>query len=283
MLPIHLALVSMTDEVSFGELAKVSAALQKQVVRDFGPIWTIEATVDPFAALEDVPVGYWKILVVDTFENGGQHRDRNNQPYALVAAGSSWSLVASHEALEMLADPFGNRLVAGPSPVEVQGRVEFLVEVCDPCQSDDCAYGVNGVMVSDFCTPSYFDPVGAAGVRYSYTGAISEPRQVLPGGYLSWRIPASGDWFQKNWMAAQAVVKDLGQVAPGQASLRAMIDRQSLSTRELGHLSADRPAMTRALGRREAADAAAAEQAGHLRELLAKIRKRPQRGGRIGT
>src|SRR5262249_43354933 len=150
--------------VDFGEVSAVSAAIQKQLIRDFGPIWNVDATIDPFVKLEDVPLGYWRILVVDTFAKGGQHRDRNGQPFALVAAGSSWSLVASHEALEMLADPFSSRLVSGDSLIESQGRVEYLVEVCDPCQGDDFAYHVDGILVSDFYTPNYFDPVRSDGV-----------------------------------------------------------------------------------------------------------------------
>jgi hypothetical protein len=271
VLPIHLALVSLTPAVAFNDLAKVSAALQKQLVRDFGPIWTVEATIDPFVALEDVPAGYWKILVVDTFARGGQHRDRNNQPYALVAAGSSWSLVASHEALEMLADPFGNRLVAGQSPMPAQGRVEFLVEVCDPCQSDDFGYSVNGVLVCDFYTPKYFDPMRADGVRYSFTGAITNPREVLPGGYLTWRDPLGGEWFQHNYMGAAPQFKNLGNVTPANNSIRAMIDELTPETRRLANLDAGKASMRRAVTSRRSADAAAAAEAKALRALIDSV------------
>lgn len=48
---------------------------------------------------------------------------------------------------------------------------------------------VNGVLVSDFYTPHFFDPVKNASVRYSFTGAIDKPRQVLRGGYISWHNP----------------------------------------------------------------------------------------------
>jgi len=268
MLPIHLALVSLTPSVNVGEVAQVSAALQKQLTRDFGPLWTIAATIDAFAKLEDVPLSYWKILVVDTFEHGGQHRDRNNQPYALVAAGTSWSLVASHEAMEMLVDPFGNRLVAGDSPDSTHGRVEFLVEVCDPCQGDEFAYAVNSILVSDFYTPNYFDPVRADGVRYSFRSAITSPRQILPGGYLTWREPTSGEYFQQNHFGSTPTIKNLGQLAPGNNSIRAMIDQLTPETRQLGRLPADRPSMRRASARRTAAEAAATARA---RELKADI------------
>jgi len=271
MLPIQLALVSMVPQIDFGELSSVSAALQKQLIRDFGPIWKVDATIDPFAALEDVPLGYWKILLVDTFATGGQHRDRNNQPYALVAAGSSWSLVASHEALEMLADPFGNRLVAGDSPVDGQGRVEFLVEVCDPCQSDEFGYRVNGILVSDFYTPNFFDPVRADGVRYSFTGSLTAPRQVLGGGYLTWREPVDGQWFQSNHFSTAPEIKCLGKLDPGAASLRAMIDRLTPQTKELAHLSMERPSMRRTSEVRVALRTAAEAQAKAMRALLSEI------------
>ena len=35
--------------------------------------------------------------------------------------------------------------------------MEFLVEVCDPCEVPALGYTVNGVRVSDFYTPRYFD------------------------------------------------------------------------------------------------------------------------------
>ena len=43
-----------------------------------------------------------------------------------MPAEDVWSLTASHECLEMLADPFGNRLIAGDSPKPDQGRVQIL-------------------------------------------------------------------------------------------------------------------------------------------------------------
>ena len=77
----------------------------------------MKATVDAFATLDDAPLGYWPILVGEEGQGGGGvHLDDNNQPYALVDLTSDWTVTASHECLEMLADPFGNRLVAGDSP-----------------------------------------------------------------------------------------------------------------------------------------------------------------------
>jgi len=135
------------------------------------------------------------------FDAAGIHLDKDGQPFALVTAGDDWPLTACHEILEMLANPFGNRVIAGDSPKSDQGRVEFLVEVCDPSEAAEFGYTVNGVLVSDFYTPNYFDPIQAPGVRYSFTGALTEPRQVVAGGYLSWHEPVSTTGFSSSCSA----------------------------------------------------------------------------------
>jgi hypothetical protein len=280
MLPIHLALVPIA-RMNFSDVAKVSAAIQKQIIRDFSPLWTIEATIDAFPKPEDVPVGYWPIFIVDTFQTGGQHKTRHNQPFGLVAAGSSWSLAASHEALEMLVDPAGDRLVAGASPMPNQGRVEFLLEVCDPCQSDHHAYTVNGILVSDFCAPEYFDPVGVTGARYSYTGSITAPHEVLRGGYLSWRDPETGNWFQQNFTGATQNFRNLGPIQPGALmSLRSMIDGQSSPSRPLSNLKTTAPAIKKAARVRASAERAATQQAKPIQEFLNQLRRQSSRRSR---
>jgi len=199
----QLALVPEGVNIKTSVLTRVASALSKQVMRDFGPIWKIDATVDAFAELEDVPSDYWPIVVVPSVQGAaGYHTDKNGQPYALVEFGPDWSLTASHECLEMLADPFGNRLRAARTLDQAvhlgapQARVRYLVEVCDPSEASQFAYQVNGVTVSDFYTPDFFDPVAAPGVRYSFTGGIHRPLQILDGGYISWENTRTGDWWQ---------------------------------------------------------------------------------------
>ena len=163
----------------------------------------MDATVDAFVKLEDVPPDYWPIIVMQDVQGAaGYHEDQNGQPFAVVEFGGQWSLTASHECLEMLADPFGRRLRAGmllDQAIQLgmpPKRVRYLVEVCDPSESAQFAYQVNGLLVSDFYTPHFFDPVRAPSVRYSFTGAIDAPRKVLDGGYISWEDPVSRHWFQ---------------------------------------------------------------------------------------
>jgi hypothetical protein len=183
--------------------------------------------VDAFARLEDVPAGYWPVIVSDDtgFDSAGVHCDRHGQPLALVTAGPDWSLTASHEVVEMLVDPFGRRLVAGWSPLAEQGRVEFLVEVADPVSDPALAYTVNGVRVSDFYTPRYFDPEPAVGVRYSFADHIRSPREVLRGGYLTWHDPVGGEWWQQAWFDGDApTVSRLGRLEDVLCGLRSAVD-----------------------------------------------------------
>jgi hypothetical protein len=204
MLPIRIALISKTPRLSFAELSKVATALTMQVQRDVAPIWNVSATVEPVEKI--VPPGFWPIFILPKLPptEGGFHQTAHHQPYAEVEYGDAWSLSVSHELIEMIVDPSASRLVAGPE-LKISGRaivenpgkhVEYLVEACDPCQDQKFAYLIEDVIVSDFFTPHYHDPVKSAGTKYSFTGAITEPRQVLPGGYISWFDPAARKIWQ---------------------------------------------------------------------------------------
>jgi hypothetical protein len=204
----QVALVPEDVSIKPSELTLVASALSKQVARDFGPIWNVQANVDPFATLDEVPSDYWPIIITRKVEDAaGFHDDEHGQPFALVEFDTDWSLTASHECLEMLADPFGRRLRAGNLPQQAvklglpDRRVRFLVEVCDPSEGTPFAYHVNGVLVSDFYTPEYFDPISVSSVRYSFTGAIKAPRTVLDDGYISWHDPVTGHWMQLRMFA----------------------------------------------------------------------------------
>lgn len=255
MLPINVALVSEVPDVELPELSRVAAAIQKQVMRDFSPIWDVSASLAAFAEVQEIPLDYWIVtLCYSVPEGSGGHRDVDGRPAGFVEWADNWSHTASHEVLEMLVDPWGKRLIAGPSIKPDQGRVEYLVEVSDPCQSEDCAYNVNGEVVSDFCTPQFFDPFVSPGVRYSYSGKITAPRQVLPGGYLSWREPIGGHWWQARWYTGDApTFVDCGELLTD-ASFRAQIDGRTSQVTRGTHKSTNREDLRRAsAGAREAA------------------------------
>jgi hypothetical protein len=220
-------LVSESKKVHAADLTAVATSLQKQVTDDFGPIWSVQASVAAFERRQDIPDDYWPITIRDDLdrpEAAGYHEDELGQPGALVRWTGDWSVTASHEMLEMLADPWGRHLVAGPSPNHPGERVRFLVEVCDPC-SNSC-YKINGIGVSDFYTPRFFDRTAEPGVRYSYRRTIKEPREVLEGGYLTWYAPASRTWWHRSWFkGAKPIDAEIPTPAIVQGNIRAAIDR----------------------------------------------------------
>ncbi len=237
----HVALVSDSPAVSFSDVAPVAAALQKQVTRDFGPVWDVQGTVDAFDKLEDVPLDYWPVILRDDIHEkdaAGFHTDKHGQPFSLVQIDASWPLTASHEALEMLADPFGSRVVAGSpppqAPAEIKSlqRVVYLVEVCDPCEDDSFSYTINGVTVSDFITPNFYDPTEVASVRYSFSGKLKGPHTVANNGYVSFGDPASGEWYQIMVTNNLPKLVELGKLDTSGKSLREAVDGIVLRTRK---------------------------------------------------
>ena len=259
-LPIHIALAPDQVQIDAAELTRVAGALSKQVDHDFAPVWKVRATVDPYARIEDIPLDAWPVIISrNVFGAAGYHEDENGQPYALVEFGADWSLTASHECLEMLADPFGRRLRAanlldqavslGLNP----GRVRYLVEVCDPSEASQFSYQINGVTVSDFYTPHFFDPVKVVGRPYSLTGAIDSPRTVLDGGYISWHDPVTRHWMQLRMFpddrsSALPHVIDLNaetlfeRFLQAGHNLRSAIDRVTRSPQAMASLAGDKRA-----------------------------------------
>ena len=236
----------------------------------------MNATVSAFDTLESVPVDYWPVIVTDNVDQpgaAGYHTDQNGQPFSLVEADDSWQLTASHETLEMLADPFGNRTVAGAPPPQASKeilalkRVVYLVEVCDPCEDAPYAYTVNGETVSDFITPHYYDPHGAAtGTLYSFRGHLKGPHTVLENGYVSFGNPINNEWYQIVVSGGVASVRDLGTLQRNGRSLRETVDEM---VRNFGKIAAASPAQP-ANAPQTASDSSVA-RARALREFIGRL------------
>jgi hypothetical protein len=228
-------LIALTHDASTkvdpAELATVGAALQKQVTRDFAPAWGQQATIAVFPGGVEPPTGYWTIVVthkVDAGDDYGYHNRSHYEPHALVRHTRGWPMTASHELLEMLADPWGSRLVAADDPRGRTGRVRVLVEACDPCQN--FGYKVDGIKLSDFVLPSYYGPhrwletgkPPSGAERYSFTGAVDAPLSLARGGYLSF-VDAKDQWWSYHWYGARRSSVKLGRIE-GARTPRAWID-----------------------------------------------------------
>jgi len=265
MLMLRVALVDKTGQVDFSELTAVAAAINVQAQRDLSPIWGVSASVAALPSPRHIPVGVCPVFIVSNLPpgEGGVHlTKKSKQPYALVEIGDGWTVAASHECMEMIVDPSGNRLHAS-NAIQVQngrisdgvGKFEYLVEVCDPSEDDPFGYTIDGVLVSDFYTPHYFDPVTSSGVRYSFTGAITRPRDVLKNGYLSWIDPASEEVQQLKFFGPTPQILNLGP-ATGDC-LREFVDAQSRTTALLSKRPATEPKLAAAIARKKALASAA--------------------------
>jgi hypothetical protein len=224
MTNVVIGLLDKTQKLDPQLVSETAAALNAQVTEHLTQFWPVTATVKKLNNPKCIPVGVWPVYLVEKLPpgEGGFHLNKHNQPYAEVIAtpeGDGWTVAASHEVIEMLVDPYGNRLQAA-SAIEIEdgkivrglGRFEYLVEACDPCEADPYAYPIAGISLSDFITPRFYDSSTTPGTRYSYTGAIQAPLQILPGGYISWVDPARDEWQQLQYLdpASPPKIVDLG-------------------------------------------------------------------------
>jgi hypothetical protein len=236
MTNIRVGLVDTTKALDAALVQAVAAALNIQVTRDLPQFWNVRATVEYLPHAQKIPAGVWPVRLVSHLPpgEGGFHLDRHNQPYAEVIAtpqDSTWSIDASHETLEMLVDPSGNRMQSASAIEIVDGKIQdgtgtfnYLVEACDPCEANTYGYAIQGILVSDFITPHFYDSIAASGTRYSFTGAIKAPRQILPGGYISWVDQETDEWQQLLFVdpAKPPSIHKLGRAAA--RSFRELID-----------------------------------------------------------
>jgi hypothetical protein len=233
---IQVGLVDTTGSINPDLVQAAAAALNIQVTRDLPQFWNVQATVQYLPNHSKIPAGVWPVQLVKELPpgEGGYHLDKNNQPYSKVIAtpnDDTWTIDASHETIEMLVDPYGNRMqssvaieIVGSKIQDGTGQFNYLVEACDPCEANGYGYTINGIVVSDFLTPHFYDPVVTPGTRYSFTGTLSAPRQILPGGYISFVDQETDEWQQLLYVDPNQppTIKNLGPAAG--ASLRAWVD-----------------------------------------------------------
>ena len=236
---IQIGLVDKTKKIDPALLTAAAAALNVQVIQDLPKYWPITATVQYLSEPTHIPVGTWPLFLVASLPpgEGGFHMNKHKQPYAEVIASpesEEWTIDASHEIIEMLVDPYGNRMqtsqaiaIQGDDVVDAPGKFNYLVEAADPCEADSYTYSIQGIAVSDFITPHFYDAGQVTSTNYSFTGAIKRPRQVLPGGYISYVNLETNEWQQILWVDPNSppTLKDLG-TATGASSLRIWVDNQ---------------------------------------------------------
>lgn len=181
----------LTDD----EVEGVLEAFHVQVTEQFKLHWGQSCR---FVQRSAVQKGNWGLVLLDDSDQAGAlgYHDLTSAGYPLSKVfaktdqqyGYNWTVTASHEITEMLADPWVDRTV------QVGSQTFYALEVADACEADEYGYQINGITVSDFVFPRWFS--GGVHGRYDWADHIDAPHQLLFGGYIGVWTPSNG-WTQK--------------------------------------------------------------------------------------
>ena len=140
----------------------------------------------PYQVLNDYNL---RSMPVEALNSIGYHFVDNKVPHIVIFAGLAqqggipWTMTFSHELLESLVDPKDETIFK-------IGNDIYEPEICDPVQYQ--AYPIDGVWVSNFVTPEWFDkpprtPQAASEKRYDFAGNLFTERERSLGGMRTLR------------------------------------------------------------------------------------------------
>lgn len=215
MASIQVAVINASSVLSDEQVQNAVPALQRQVHDHFAPVWGIDADLTFVPTGSQPAKNSWWLSVLDNSDQAGAlgYHDLTPQglPLGKVFAGTDlqygleWTVTASHELLEMLADPDIN-LTAFNQTSDTAGTL-YAYEVCDACEDDSQGYKIDDTLVSDFVYPSWFEFFWKAGAtQFDYMKKITKPLELLEGGYIgAFDIASGGGWHQITAQAEQGV------------------------------------------------------------------------------
>jgi hypothetical protein len=219
---IQISVINESTVLADTDVVPVVAALQKQVTNDFFPAWGTDAelTIVPNGT-QPASGSWWLVLLDDTDQaNALGYHDLTSEGLpigkAFVAsdlkAGTSWTVTASHELLEMLGDPNIN-LTVFVQNTNTAG-ILYAYEVCDACEDDSLGYKIDNVLVSDFVYPSWFESFRTEGsTHFDRMSKIQTPFQLLVNGYIGiFNVTAGTGWQQQTAEKRPASVMHRGGI-----------------------------------------------------------------------
>jgi len=191
------------------DLDTLIEAMQEYVDRHVAPVWGTLAILHKSTGFEP---GEWAIAFLDDSDQAGALAYHMVTPEGLPLSNvfvktilqsepkQSVSVSASHELVEMLVDPAINMYTTGPTPKitytysyaggdpvkAIRLRYDiatlYAYESADPVEEE--TFKVNGVDMSDFVYPAYFELFHEPGsVKFDHQNKITRPFQLLSGGY----------------------------------------------------------------------------------------------------
>lgn len=198
-----IAVINRSTVVSDEEVTAATNAVQRQVNDHFAPVWNQIALLVVMTKFDALPPGFWTMVIADDSDQAGDlgYHLMSDTPAGFVFAktdasyGLSWTVTYSHEVLEMIADPWIAATALKMDPTTKQPLALISWEVCDPVEADDLGYDIDGVKLSDFVYPAYFQDWNSFG-PFDKMAHLSAPFQVARGGYVSGFVPGQG-WISQ--------------------------------------------------------------------------------------
>lgn len=190
MSAVHrVAVLNRSTIVNDDELIAWVAALNKHAAATFSQDWSLPLL---FSAVTKRDTTSWQgqdnIVMLDTSDEAnalGYHQSTpEGKALAKVFArtcyddGASITVCLAHEAYELAVDPYCQLMAPGRD-----GKL-YAFEVCDPVEADNLGDHVDGVLLSDYVLPRWFDPL-AKGGKFDHKHVLTKPGTLARGGYLS--------------------------------------------------------------------------------------------------
>jgi hypothetical protein len=203
---IQISVINESTILSDTDVAQAVPALQKQVTNDFRPVWGTDAELTIVAKGAQPPSGSWWLVLLDDTDQASAlgYHDLTTEGLPIgkvfaasdLKAGTSWTVTASHELLEMLGDPNINLTVFVQNS-NTAGML-YAYEVCDACEDDKFGYEIDDILVSDFVYPSWFETFRAENsTQFDHMKKIHKPLELIEGGYIGVFNVTSGSGWQQ--------------------------------------------------------------------------------------
>lgn len=203
---IPITVINESTVLADSDVIPAIAALQKQVDNDFFPVWGVDTELTIISKGTQPPAGSWWLVILDDTDqaNALGYHDLTTEGLPIgkvfaasdLKAGTSWTVTASHELLEMLADPNINLTVFVQND-NTAGTL-YAYEVCDACEDDSLGYMIDNILVSDFIYPAWFESFRTEGsTQFDRQNKMQKPFQLLSGGYIgTFNVAAGTGWQQ---------------------------------------------------------------------------------------
>jgi len=213
----RVAVMNESATISDDEARAAVAALQTQLNRDFAPIWGVGAELAFIARGALATPGSWRLVVEDNsrYPSVVSYHTLTEEglPEVRVAVREAkenhwaWTMAASHDLMEMLVNPRLNVTIFDSADGRT-GRL-YIREICDPVSSAKLAYVIDGVIVSNFVYPAWFERFNMQdSAKFDHCGRLNAPFQVAPGSYVNFSEVTQSSGWRSHFESEAAVEPD---------------------------------------------------------------------------